>query len=135
MANFAIQMNAFDKNLTEDNLKDLELELQEEQQLSETLSDDSASQLQAAKDFVATHKGTIENQHQRLGNLSVALKAIVQSNKEKIAANTELSELIASEEYVELAKKMSEIKAGIDQLRAYLIVEGVRGRPQEPLPF
>ena len=128
MASFPHQMQQYDNQAVEDSIADLNAEMADEEQLQSTLGADSAQKLKQAQDFLANHKDTILDQHARLLSLNLGLRAIVKNNKDKQVADAEYNALVNSEEYVKVAQKMSEIKAIINDLRAFLIAEGVRGR-------
>lgn len=129
MASFPIQMQQYDNLEVEDAIADLDAEMADEEQLRATLSTDSVEKIDQAKEFMKLQKETILDQHSRLLTLNLGLRAIVKNNKDKQAADAEYNALVNSEEYTEIAHKMSEIKAIVNDLRAFLIAEGVRGRP------
>lgn len=129
MASFPSQMQQYNDQEIEDAISDLNAEMSDEKQLETSLGVDSAMKIEEAQDFLDNHKETILDQHARILSLNLGLRAIVKSNKNKQAADAEYHALVNSEEFVEIAKKMSEIKAIINDLRAFLIAEGVRGRP------
>ena len=128
-ASFPSQMQQYDNQEVEDAITDLDAEMQDEKQLESKLGADSAIKVQQAKDFMNMHKDTILDQHARLLSLNLGLRAIVKNNKDKQSADEEYDALVNSEEYLTIAQKMGEIKAIVNDLRAFLIAEGVRGRP------
>lgn len=128
-ASFPSQMQQYDNQEVEDSITDLNAEMLDEEQLQSTLGEDSAKKVQQAKDFMKHHKDTVLDQHARLLSLNLGLRAIVKNNKNKQAADAEYDDLVNSQEYTDIAKKMGEIKAIVNDLRAFLISEGVRGRP------
>ena len=132
MASFPINMEQYDNQEVEDAITDFNAEMVDEQNLETTLGANSADKIEQAKNFMDDHKDTILDQHARLLSLNLSLRAIVKNNKDKQAADAEYNELVNSEEYVSIATKMSEIKAIVNDLRTFLIAEGVRGRPPAP---
>ena len=128
LGSFPIQMQMFDDLNIEDDITDLEAELHDEEQLSANLGADSAQKIADAKSFIEKNGEIVLDQHARLMVLNQNLRAIVQSNKTKQTADGDYHELVNSEEYLTLATKMSEIKAMVQNIKDFLIKEGVRGR-------
>jgi hypothetical protein len=118
----------YDKSITNENILDLEGELEDEEELQETLTNDSAAKIVEIKHFICENKATINDQHERLLFLNLNLRAVVKSNKEKQVADDAYNKLINSEEYHDITHKMTDIKRIIEDLRLFLISNNVRGR-------
>jgi hypothetical protein len=122
-------LSTYDESITNENILDLEGELEDEQELQETLTNNSAAKIAEINTFISEHKDTIDDQHDRLLFVNLNLRAVVKSNKEKQAADDAYEKLINSEEYIDITHKMNEIKSITEDLRLFLISNNVRGRP------
>jgi small-conductance mechanosensitive channel len=128
MSNFPIQMQTYDPVATDQSIAQLQGELQEEVTLNNKLKElDSDGKIQDAQNFVSEHGEKIKSQYQSIEQLDVDLRTLVLENKTLEEQDEAFNALIHSNEYLELARMMSDLKAKITSLDSFLVEHGVKG--------
>lgn len=128
-SNFPSVSNSYDAANVEEVLADFEQELDDEKVLAASLTDSTTPEMIAeAKAFLANNKDTVEAQHKRLLELDSELRQIVEQNKLKVKNAQEYHELVNSQDYKDMAKRLLDIKSVSKSLHSYLVDAGVRGR-------
>lgn len=122
------QQIAYDPAAVEDQLADLQAELQDEEALAAQLTDVSADNVANAKAFL-NNSDTVNSQYDRLLDLDNKLRQLVASNAEKLALDKAHQDIVNSDEYQNLSKKVGDMRATIRSLIGFLVDSGVRGRP------
>ena len=124
---FINQFASYEKNEVNKDIKDLELELKKQKILSNKFknTEESKQMLTTCKKFIADNSSTITNQHSKIMELNTELTKLILENKHNASINTELSDLINSEEYSQITSQMRELKTSIQKLKNFLVEEGV----------
>ena len=123
--NFINQFASYDKKKINKDIKDLNLELKKQLILSEKFDNNNEEVLNNCTNFIKENGEIIEDQHNKIHEISTLLMETVQKNKEQAEINNELKELINSEEYSEVTTKMKDIRSTINELKNFLEEEEI----------
>ena len=86
---------------------------------------DSEKSLEKCKEFTRDYKDKIYEQAEQLNFIVNQLPNLIISNKEQSMHNQEMTELINSDEYVELTNKLRNIKTNVAKIKNFLLKEGI----------
>lgn len=123
------QQEKYDAQAVEADIENLQREVADEEQIKQTLAQDSAQTLSNLKEWVAANKDRVRDQHTRYAVLTHQLKRDVDANVAAEAANAELEAYLNEETSLELARLLTEIRAMSDQYHQLLLDTGRAGRP------
>ena len=129
MASATVLFDGYDAAAVEEQLVDFVAEEADEVSAAEQLALDSAEKTTAVRDFVENNRIVITDQHARMSDLYVSLRAKVSRNVELEAADEEYVALVGSEEVQDVARMLADMNAMADELRNLLIDTGRKGRP------
>ena len=88
-----------------------------------------------AASFVSKYGDKIDEQFTKLSQLDSDIRDIIATNKNMKSQDTQFDELINSDKYLDLSKKMGSIKQIISSLDSFLSEEGEKGSPGSETGF
>lgn len=121
---FINQIGSYQSDEVNKEIEDFKLELRKQQILSEQFNEGDQSMLDNCKN-INSQSAIITKQADNLEDIGKQLREIILSNKEKANINSELNELINSEEYNVITGKLRSIKTNIQKIKSFLIDEGI----------
>lgn len=127
--NLVAQMEKYDSNLVEEDLKNLEAELADESKVSDHLILDASDRIPIIKKFIEENKETVARQHSQMKDNVKALRAAVTTNIALESADDEYKALITNEDAQNLAKMLAELRTMSRQYKELLMETGRQGRP------
>ena len=122
---YITQIGSYDSKEVDKEIKDFQLELRKQQIISEQFNDNNESILDKCKTLLNSKSTIITRQAEQLEEVSNNLHNIITTNKEKADINSELKELINSDEYNDVTDKLRSIKTNIQKIKSFLIEEGI----------
>lgn len=131
MSNFPIQKQTYNPMAVDESISQFNEELNDEVVLNQTLNQtNSDEKIAEATQFLTEYGEKINKQFTTLDQLDKDIRSIVAENEEMQQQDIAFDELMKSEQYIELADKMSSIKQKIASLDSFLVEHQRKGRPQ-----
>ena len=117
---FIQEMKSYNKHDINKDIANFEKELKKQQELSKIYELENKDIIDDCKEFFEENNDIIEEQHKKMYQLNKYIKSTVERNKRNAEINTELNDLVNSNEYTNVVDKMKDIKENIRNLKDYL---------------
>jgi hypothetical protein len=116
---------SYDSGEVEKDLKDLNSELRKQKITSEKFAEGNEDILEKCTKFIQDHAKRIEEQVEQIKFLEQELPKVVHGNKENAEINSDLKDLINSDEYKIITEQMRTIKTTVMKLKNFLVEERI----------
>lgn len=123
-------MQTYNPVATDQSISQFNVELEEEVTLNNKLKElGTDAKIAEATKFVGDNGDKIKTQYEAIEKLDQDLRTLVKENKTLQEQDEAFNTLINSEEYLELASMMKDLKSKITSLDSFLVENGVKGPP------
>lgn len=125
-ADILAQLPSYNNSGINDFIRDLESEVDDQKRINMLLKDDGYKQhINSIQKFIKENKNGIKDQLDRLLDTCEYLKGVISENDKLIESKKEFTDLIKSDECLDLANKLRQIKSIKQTMRGFLKEKGL----------
>lgn len=121
------QIEDYKFDVIESNIDLFRKELNRQNAINSKLSDNTQNIIENCSIFVENNSDIINKQLQELKDLDTNLKEIILQNNQKEELNNELNELVNSQQCIQLADNMKEIRNTTESIMNFLEKQNIKG--------
>ena len=121
------QIEDYKFDVIESNIDLFRKELNRQNAINSKLSDNTQNIIENCSIFVENNSDIINKQLQELKDLDTNLKEVILQNNQKEELNNELNELVNSQQCIQLADNMKEIRNTTESIMNFLEKQNIKG--------
>ena len=121
------QIEYYKFDVIESNIDLFRKELDKQNAINSKLSDNTQNIIENCSLFVENNCDIINKQLQELKDLDKNLKEVILQNNEKEELNNDLNDLVNSQECIQLADNMKEIRDTTESIMSFLEKQNIKG--------
>tara|TARA_Y200000002_G_C22619951_1_gene637721 strand:+ start:446 stop:889 length:444 start_codon:yes stop_codon:yes gene_type:complete len=118
-------VDSYDPQEVSRDINDFNIELRKQKITCDKFDNSKEDMLEKCRLFIESNKSIIQQQIDQLHFLETELPKYILKNKENAETNSELNELLKSNEYIDITEKIRTIKSTINKLKSFLVDEGL----------
>lgn len=118
-------VDSYERNEVSRDINDFNIELRKQKITCDKFDNSKEDMLEKCRLFIESNKSIIQQQIEQLHFLEKELPKYIMKNKENAETDSELNELLKSQEYIDITDKIRTIKSTITKLKSFLVEEGL----------